>query len=312
LDPYTYEYYNAAVSSNGGEPVSYRGQYSPDVIAEKAYGLLREAASHDQPFFLVAAPIAPHGEFPFEPFNPQAPKYAARHAHLFKDYQIPRTDNFNPEKQGGASWIKHLPRLNDTVIAYNDEYQRCRLRALQSVDEMVEGLVQILEEKDLMDDTYFIYSTDNGYHISQHRMHPGKECGYDTDIHIPLVIRGPGLAAGKTVNIVTSHTDLSPTIMEIAGGRYEDYGFDGLPIPLDTESELPARSEHVNVEFWGWGLAEGKWGYHGDVHNYSGPGTYPNNTYKSVRLISEEYSLYYSVWCTNEKELYDLKVSICR
>ena len=91
-------------------------------------------------------------------------------------------------QQTGVSWIKNLPRLNDTVIAYNDEFQRSRLRALQSVDEGVERLIKSLEEKGLLENTYIFYTTDNGYHISQHRMHPGKECGYETDIHIPLIV----------------------------------------------------------------------------------------------------------------------------
>ncbi len=34
----------------------------------------------------------------------------------------------------------------------------------------------------------------------------------------------------------------------------------------------------------------------------------PTNTYKALRLISKIYNLYYSVWCTNEHELYDLNV----
>lgn len=34
----------------------------------------------------------------------------------------------------------------------------------------------------------------------------------------------------------------------------------------------------------------------------------PNNTYKSVRLLGKGYNLYYSVWCNNEHELYDLTV----
>lgn len=33
-----------------------------------------------------------------------------------------------------------------------------------------------------------------------------------------------------------------------------------------------------------------------------------NNTYKAVRIIGEDYDLYYSVWCNNEHELYDIKV----
>lgn len=34
----------------------------------------------------------------------------------------------------------------------------------------------------------------------------------------------------------------------------------------------------------------------------------PNNTYKALRVVGLNYSLYYSVWCTNEHELYDLTV----
>lgn len=98
LDPYTYEYFNGKMSRNGGEPVSYKGQYSPDVVAEKAYGFLDEAAMHSEPFFLGIAPIAPHSHISFEPFEVDMPKYHPRHAHLFKDYKIPRTRNFNPKE----------------------------------------------------------------------------------------------------------------------------------------------------------------------------------------------------------------------
>lgn len=65
LDPYTYQYYNASMSRNGGAPVSYAGHYSPDITARKAYGFLDEAMSHDEPWFLVHAPIAPHGDIKY-------------------------------------------------------------------------------------------------------------------------------------------------------------------------------------------------------------------------------------------------------
>lgn len=42
----------------------------------------------------------------------------------------------------------------------------------------------------------------------------------------------------------------------------------------------------------------------------NGSSMIPNNTYKSVRLLGEDYNLYYSVWCNNEHELYDLSVSL--
>lgn len=189
LDPYTYQYRNATMSRNGGVPVNYAGQYSPDVTAAKAHDFLREAIAHDEPWFLVHAPIAPHSSVQLVPdVIMDRPEYADRHAHLFKDYVIPRDENFNPETQGGVSWVKDLPRLNDTVIRYNDEFQRSRLRALQSVDESVEAMIRTLEETGQLENTYIFYTTDNGYHISQHRMHPGKECGFDTDVHIPLIV----------------------------------------------------------------------------------------------------------------------------
>lgn len=32
-----------------------------------------------------------------------------------------------------------------------------------------------------------------------------------------------------------------------------------------------------------------------------------NNTYKSVRIISDDYDISYTVWCSNMHELYDMK-----
>ena len=136
-------------------------------------------------------------------------------------------------------------------------------------------------------------------------MHPGKECGFETDINIPLIVRGPGVPAGMTQQAVTSHTDLAPTIMALAGNELLD-SFDGLPINLNTEDK--ARAEHLGIEFWGLGVPEGKYGYKGKYGYEGGFGNaYVNNTYKGLRIESQEYSLYYSVWCTGERELYNMK-----
>ena len=65
LDPFTYQYYNASMSRNGNAPVNYLGQYSNDLVANKAYGFLDDAITAGKPFFLGVAPIAPHCEFRF-------------------------------------------------------------------------------------------------------------------------------------------------------------------------------------------------------------------------------------------------------
>lgn len=298
LYPFTYQYWNATSTRIGQTPINHAGKYSPDLTAQSAYDFLDEAIRDgDTPFFLTVAPIAPHADVTLYPeITAGPPKVAPRHQHLFKDYKIPRTANFNPEKPNSVSWVSKPPRLNDTVLEYNDEYQRQRLRSLQAVDETVEGIVNRLEDAGVIENTYVIYTTDNGYHISQHRMHPGKECGYETDINLPLIIRGPNISPGSSQHLPTSRTDLAPTIMHLAGNDIKHHAFDGAPIPVtsqDLEMMTP-RQEHVAVEFWGLGVPEGRYGYSGKYQFVNGTANaYVNNTYKGLRVESEEYSLYY-------------------
>lgn len=162
-----------------------------------------------------------------------------------------------------------------------------------------------LDAAGVLDDTYIFYSTDNGYHISQHRLMPGKMCGFETDIRIPMIVRGPGVAAGHLEDAVSSHTDIAPTILSLAGIPLRDT-FDGVPMPLHDEGE--ARHEHLGLEFWGIGIPEGKYGFRGRYMDAPSGNAYPNNTYKGLRIESAAISLYYSVWCTGERELYNMKV----
>jgi arylsulfatase A-like enzyme len=182
------------------------------------------------------------------------------------------------------------------------------LRALQAVDEIVAGVVHRLDAYGILDNTYIIYTTDNGYHIGHHRLHPGKECGFEEDINIPLIIRGPGIPKNKTTEIVTAHTDIVPTIFNITGIPLRK-DFDGAAIPLTEETlEIAAhdRHEHVNVEYWGFAVGESPYAFTrpGDLTS----GLHLNNTYKGLRLQGKGYNLYYSVWCSHEHELYNFDV----
>lgn len=333
LDPYTYEYLNATFVRNHGEPKSYEGQYSTDLIAAKAFGFLDTALDEYQkegkPFFLTIAPTAPHsnvhmntqidGNFS-EGSNTQSPPIpAARHSHLFEDVVVPRTPHFNPVDAHGVSWISRLPRQNQTNIDFNDHFYRSRLRALQAVDEMIHDLFMKLDAAGVTEETFVFFSTDNGYHIGQHRLQPGKQCAFEEDVNIPFMVRGPGIPINRSTDIITTHTDLAPTFISLAGGQLRD-DFDGQVIPLhglssrslnppnhqiigrDVGSSLttPAKdwsTEHINIEMWGVIMSEGD---HGSV-------LYPNHTYKALRLIAEEYSFLYTVWCSGERELYDMK-----
>ncbi|CAI6341932.1 unnamed protein product [Periconia digitata] len=301
IDPGTYLYWNATFQRNTSPPSSFPNDYNTDLINDKALAFLEDAvtAADSKPFFVGIAPIAPHsvtrGDLAFTP-----PEPAPRHMDLFPGLKTPRTANFNPEEPSGAGWIYNLERLNDTVVEHGDLWYRTRIQSLQSVDELVDNVVNYLSEKGLLDNTYIIYTSDNGFHINQHRLQPGKLCAFEEDINVPFYIRGPGVEAGKVVDLVTTHTDIAPTLFDLAGIELRD-DFDGKPMPI-TKSQInqaeeihKSRSEHVNVEFWGIGLGEGKY-----------PGTVSNNTYKALRIIGEGYNIMYSVWCNNEHELYDM------
>lgn len=144
---------------------------------------------------------------------------------------------------------------NQSVVDYNDHFYRSRLRALQGVDELVDGLVTRLEQSGQLDNTYIIYTSDNGFHIGQHRLPPGKTCGFEEDIRVPLFIRGPGVAKGYVQDAVTTHVDLAPTLFHLAGIPPRD-DFDGTAIPMTPEFE-GERHEHVTVEYWGSAVVEG-------------------------------------------------------
>ena len=200
----------------------------------------------------------------------------------------------------GANWIRELDQQNATNVDWNDHFYRQRLRALQAVDELVDGLFQRLEQLRLLEDTYVIYSSDNGFHIGNHRMQPGKSTGCEEDINVPLIVRGPGVPANYATQIVTSHTDIAATIFDIAGIPLRR-DFDGSPIPLSKhgiETETEKRREHVSIEYWGFAGGEGL--YDRRLHE--------NNTFKGIRIAGSGYDLYYSIWCTNEHELYDMAV----
>jgi arylsulfatase A-like enzyme len=157
LDPYTYNYKNPAFQHNKHAPVYHKGNYSTDLVANKTFAFIEEAAKGDKPFFLVSAPIAPHSNGRPPLFT--APVSAERHKDLFKDVKVPRTANFNPGIPSGAAWVRKLRKQSVAAVDYNDEFYRLRLRALQAVDELVDGVFERLERLNLLDNTYVVYSS---------------------------------------------------------------------------------------------------------------------------------------------------------
>ncbi|KAI8629350.1 arylsulfatase precursor [Xylariaceae sp. FL1651] len=296
LDPNTYMYNNVTMQRNQDLPLNYPGQYSTDLVTNKTLGFLDDAIAAAKPFFVGVAPIGPHAQTGSRGWDPPVP--AQRHEDLFPGLKAPRTSNFNPDVPSGGDWIRRLPQQNQSAIDYNDDWYRRRIQCLQAVDDLIESIMGRLEKSPaVLENTYIIYTSDNGYHIGQHRLPPGKTCNIEEDYNIPFFIRGPGIEKGGVVSLPTSHTDIVPTLFTLAGIPLQD-DFDGEPMPLTSQQQTAYKSEHLNLEFWGRADPEGA---------YGGLGYSPNNTYKSLRIMSNDYDIAYTIWCTNEHELYDMR-----
>lgn len=89
-----------------------------------------------------------------------------------------------------------------------------RIRSLLSVDDAVKNLVDTLRETGELDNTYIVFTSDNGYALGEHRF-TGKDRLFDEIMDVPLVVRGPGVPAGKKSDRLVSLVDLSATLTSL-------------------------------------------------------------------------------------------------
>jgi arylsulfatase A-like enzyme len=86
------------------------------------------------------------------------------------------------------------------------------LDTVRWTDHEVGQIMRRLDDEGLTDNTYVFFITDHG--ISHAR---GKQFCYDEGIHIPLVIRGPGIEAGTVRDDLVVHIDLAATTLALTG-----------------------------------------------------------------------------------------------
>jgi N-acetylglucosamine-6-sulfatase len=205
-------YFNYSLNENG-TVVPYGSaseEYATDVLTNKAIDFINRAeVNDDQPFFLTFTPSAPHADS--IPNGPATP--APRHAGMFAGATAPRTPSFNEaDVSDKPAPIRNFPLLTSTQIAAIDHEYQTRLESLQSLDEGIARIVETLDARGELENTYIVFTSDNGYHLGQHRFLNGKFQVYEEDIRVPLIIRGPGVEAGATVEQMAVNIDLAPTL----------------------------------------------------------------------------------------------------
>eukprot|EP00913_Durusdinium_trenchii_P010883 g10212.t1 len=86
------------------------------------------------------------------------------------------------------------------------------LDAVRMTDKQVGQIIQRLKDEGILEHTYVFFITDHG--ISHAR---GKQFCYEEGMHIPFVVRGPGLNAGRRRDDLIVHIDMAATSLAFAG-----------------------------------------------------------------------------------------------
>lgn len=185
-----------------GKPAPQTG-YMTDLLTRYAVDFVRKPRG--KPFSMVLAHKGVHG-----PFTP-----ADRHRTLYGSDPIRRAAN-------AADTLADKPALRRNANAanpqrpLNDETIRQQLATLASIDEGVGRVLAALEETRQLDNTFIVFTSDNGYLWGEHGL-GDKRAAFDESIRIPWLVRYPSLVrAGSRIRNFVLNVDLAPTMLELS------------------------------------------------------------------------------------------------
>lgn len=230
--------------------------YAGSVIEDYAMSFIKRHQAGDAPYFLEVAAYAPHNRTQPKPYYPGDPVFPP----MFRDrphdgkpgncgrvactdlttkdlpgYGDDRTDN-RPLTRKGKLAKAWNTRANPFRTAISVADMRNRAMMAQSVDRTVRKILRTVD-----DNTYVVFTSDNGLHLGQNGLGRGKGTAYDTDVHVPLFVVGPGVVKGTRAEL-TSNVDLAPTFEEIAGLTPQNYRFGASLVPTFGDRALVRRN----------------------------------------------------------------------
>lgn len=98
-------------------------------------------------------------------------------------------------------------------------YRRLYYQLQKNADQQMLKVLQALRDSSFYDNTIVIFTSDHGDMLGAHGgMHQKWYSAYEEIIHVPFIIHNPQLFSGReSVNMLTSHVDLLPTMLGLAG-----------------------------------------------------------------------------------------------
>ena len=251
-----YTEYGYSLSVNGAI-ISYgqnASDYQTDVLRAKGCSFIKDSTT---PFFLEVTPTAPHVELTSANWPPASYadlwkfdiRPAPRHAGTV-NLPLPQGPAFNEADLSGKAWINpvNIPRLTaadigNLQVQYND-----RIASIRAIDDLVVGLLQAVKNKGVWNNTIFVFTSDNGYLLGEHRLY-GKEAVYEEAIRIPLYIRKLWETTAQVSDAYVTMNDMAPTFAEF-GGVAPGLAVDGTSFSLLLTNPLAPWRLRLGVEHW--------------------------------------------------------------
>ncbi len=218
------------VSDAGVAERALQQDYDEEVAHHARRWLFDQARDTDErPFLLVASFTHPHDPY-------VTPK---RFWDLYDHDEIdmPRVPFIPPEKRDPHS-RRLWEQYDRGEFGVGDEHVRNARHAyygsISYLDERVGEVLDALARSRHADNTYVIFLADHGDMLGERGLWY-KMSFYDWSARVPLLMSGPGIAAGKRVRANASLVDILPTLVEIAGGP----DWNGYPQEPDGKSLMP-------------------------------------------------------------------------
>jgi arylsulfatase A-like enzyme len=214
---------NGRVTDFAGKPGNWGDRFKASAIG---YLDRRTDQASDGPFALFFWTGQPHL---------QAGDYADRYDGMYSKSTLNAKPSFDEaDASDKPKWVRNLGRIGDRERDRLKQWRRNQLRSVRQVDDTVGAMLDLLKRRGELNDTYVVFTTDNGTHMGEHRWfgeHGAKSTAYEEAANVRMFVRGPGIRAGSASDKLVLNNDLAPTFARIAGGAP--------PTFVDGRSVLP-------------------------------------------------------------------------
>jgi len=191
--------------------------YGDEVVA-----LLRELDGSDDrtPWLLVASFVDPHDIALYGALSRAHPQFEFSVDPTVPDVPPPPTfrESFATKPRCQLSYRRTYGEAFQPLVE-TDHYRRLYYQLQSNVDRQMLRVLDALQSSSFYEDTIVVFFSDHGELLGAHGGLTQKwYCAYEEAVHVPLIFYNPHLnARPRAVDMPTSHIDLLPTLLGLAG-----------------------------------------------------------------------------------------------